>query len=85
MGGGKGDKGAARPVRLRPRAPCPICGKPSVQRYHPFCSVRCADIDLSRWLGGRYAIPAAEPGEDEDDQQAPEPPNETPGGPRRKP
>jgi len=77
---GKTDEGGAKPVRLRPRAPCPICGKPSVQRYHPFCSVRCADIDLGRWLGGRYAIPAAEPGED-DEEHAPEPPSE----PRRKP
>jgi len=47
-------------IRLRPRRPCPLCGKPSQQRYHPFCSVRCADIDLNRWLGGRYAIPVEE-------------------------
>jgi uncharacterized protein len=47
-------------IRLRPRRPCPLCGKPSQQRFHPFCSVRCADIDLSKWLGGRYAIPAEE-------------------------
>ncbi|MGE3830125.1 MAG: DNA gyrase inhibitor YacG [Parvibaculaceae bacterium] len=49
-----------RPVRLRPRRPCPICAKPSQQKYHPFCSARCADVDLHRWLGGNYAIPAAE-------------------------
>jgi len=61
-----GDKGSARPVRLRPRAPCPICGKPSMQRYHPFCSLRCADIDLGRWLSGHYAVPAAEPSDDDD-------------------
>lgn len=48
------------PVRLRPRRPCPICGKASQQRFHPFCSARCADIDLGRWLGGRYAVPAEE-------------------------
>jgi len=47
-------KGAGR-VR-RPPAPCPICGKMAVAAYHPFCSRRCADIDLGRWLGGRYAI-----------------------------
>jgi hypothetical protein len=81
---GKSDEGGAKPVRLRPRAPCPICGKPSVQRYHPFCSVRCADIDLGRWLGGRYAIPAAEPGED-DEEQTPESSKELPGSPRSKP
>ena len=52
--------GEHHPVRLRPRRPCPHCGKPSLQKYHPFCSARCADIDLNRWLGGRYAIPAEE-------------------------
>lgn len=36
---------------------CPICGKPQVHAYRPFCSKRCADVDLARWLGGRYAIP----------------------------
>lgn len=44
---------------------CPICGKPRDLAYKPFCSKRCADVDLSRWLGGRYAIPAQE--EDEGD------------------
>jgi len=48
------------PVRLRPRRPCPICGKPSQQKHHPFCSERCANIDLNRWLGGTYSIPAEE-------------------------
>jgi uncharacterized protein len=65
--------GTDKPVRLRPRAPCPICGKPSVQRYHPFCSIRCADVDLSRWLGGRYAIPAADPGEEDEEAEVPDP------------
>ena len=41
-----------------PRGACPICGKPRLARYEPFCSKRCADVDLNRWLGGRYAIPA---------------------------
>lgn len=36
---------------------CPICSKPSDQKYTPFCSRRCADVDLSRWLKGGYAIP----------------------------
>jgi len=44
-------------IRLRPVRPCPICGKPSVQAFHPFCSSRCADVDLNRWLTGAYAIP----------------------------
>jgi endogenous inhibitor of DNA gyrase (YacG/DUF329 family) len=50
-------------VRLKPTRPCPICGKPSSQQHHPFCSARCADIDLNRWLSGAYTIPA-EPIED---------------------
>jgi endogenous inhibitor of DNA gyrase (YacG/DUF329 family) len=40
--------------------PCPVCGKPAAERYRPFCSKRCADIDLHRWLTGSYAIPAEE-------------------------
>ncbi len=39
------------------RPPCPICAKPGSEAWRPFCSKRCADIDLGRWLGGRYAIP----------------------------
>ncbi len=37
---------------------CPICGKPSVEEFKPFCSKRCADVDLNRWLTGSYVIPA---------------------------
>lgn len=39
---------------------CPICGRPAEADYRPFCSRRCADLDLQRWLSGRYAIPAVE-------------------------
>ena len=39
---------------------CPICGKAAAAAFKPFCSKRCADIDLHRWLGGRYAIPVVE-------------------------
>jgi endogenous inhibitor of DNA gyrase (YacG/DUF329 family) len=49
---------------------CPICGKPSEKAFRPFCSRRCADIDLQRWLSGSYAIPAAE-----DDSAADDPPD----------
>jgi uncharacterized protein len=49
----------AKPKRVKsakgPR--CPICGKPAVQDYSPFCSRACADEDLGRWLGGRYVVP----------------------------
>lgn len=47
--------------------PCPICGKPADPRLRPFCSKRCANIDLHRWLSGSYAIPAAEEDEPDDD------------------
>ncbi|MEM9854472.1 MAG: DNA gyrase inhibitor YacG [Pseudomonadota bacterium] len=36
---------------------CPICGDRTAQAWRPFCSRRCADIDLARWLGGGYALP----------------------------
>lgn len=39
---------------------CVICGKPQDQKYRPFCSKRCADVDLNRWFSGAYAIPAEE-------------------------
>ncbi len=48
--------------------PCPICRKPAVDRYAPFCSKRCSDVDLGRWLHGHYVVesddgPAGEDGE----------------------
>ena len=47
---------------------CPICGEPRSDRYDPFCSKRCADVDLHRWLKGSYVIPGAsakpEPGDE---------------------
>ncbi|AOO81725.1 DNA gyrase inhibitor YacG [Bosea vaviloviae] len=48
--------------------PCPICGKPRVAQYKPFCSSRCADIDLGRWLKGSYVIPGAPVDEAEADK-----------------
>ncbi len=41
----------------KPLKPCAVCGKPAQPRYKPFCSARCADIDLGRWLKGTYVIP----------------------------
>ena len=43
---------------------CPICRKPTVEAYRPFCSRRCADVDLGRWLTGSYVIPGP-PAEDD--------------------
>ena len=45
--------------------PCPICGKPATEASRPFCSERCRDVDLNRWLSNSYAIPGRED-EDED-------------------
>ncbi len=51
---------------LRPKRQCPECGKPSVRDSYPFCSARCKNVDLNRWLSGAYVIPARDD-EDEDD------------------
>lgn len=40
-------------------APCPICGKPRDPAFRPFCSRRCSQVDLGKWLTGGYAIPGA--------------------------
>ncbi|MCB1885320.1 MAG: DNA gyrase inhibitor YacG [Geminicoccaceae bacterium] len=53
---------------VKPAPRCPTCGKPAVPDFKPFCSARCRDVDLGRWLEGAYAIPAVEADEDEDDE-----------------
>lgn len=40
---------------------CPICDKPTQKAFRPFCSKRCADVDLAKWFTGGYAIPADDP------------------------
>ncbi len=45
---------------------CPICGKPQVARFRPFCSARCADIDLHRWMGEVYRVPTTEAPDEKD-------------------
>ena len=45
--------------------PCPICGKPASEASRPFCSERCRDVDLNRWLSGSYAIPGKPDAEDD--------------------
>ncbi len=55
---------------------CPICGEPAIHRFRPFCSRRCANIDLNRWLSGVYAIPVRED-EEEDERR-----DESTEGPR---
>lgn len=57
--GGGADKPAAR------LKPCPVCGKPVIEASRPFCSERCRDVDLNRWLSGSYAIPGRPSDEDD--------------------
>jgi uncharacterized protein len=61
---------------------CPICSKAADQTYQPFCSKRCADVDLNRWLSGAYAVPGA-PVDEDDDGPSSQP--ETGGGGRGRP
>ena len=58
---------------VSPERKCPICGKPAVVAFKPFCSKRCADVDLNRWLTGSYVIPAR------DDEPMSEDDNSVPG------
>jgi endogenous inhibitor of DNA gyrase (YacG/DUF329 family) len=59
------------PPSLRAAPACPVCGKPAESaRLMPFCSARCADVDLGRWLTGQYRI-AGPPAEDDPNDEAP--------------
>ncbi|MCQ0092249.1 DNA gyrase inhibitor YacG [Roseovarius sp. M141] len=51
---------------------CPICAKATDPALRPFCSKRCADVDLARWLGGGYAIPSTDPDDIEEAIEAAE-------------
>jgi endogenous inhibitor of DNA gyrase (YacG/DUF329 family) len=65
------------PVDIPSVQGCPICRKPAAEQFRPFCSRRCADVDLNRWLSGVYVVPA-KPEEDEDgraqDEELPDDP-----------
>lgn len=56
----------AKVTPLRPKRSCPECGRPASRETYPFCSTRCKEIDLNRWLSGNYVIPARD---DEDDKE----------------
>ena len=45
---------------------CPICGAPATMEYKPFCSKRCADVDLNRWFTGNYVVHTNETPTEED-------------------
>jgi endogenous inhibitor of DNA gyrase (YacG/DUF329 family) len=58
-GAGPG-RGAAKGAGKRSAKKCPICGKQAAEASHPFCSERCRDVDLNRWLSGSYVVPGRE-------------------------
>ncbi|MBA2126689.1 DNA gyrase inhibitor YacG [Hyphomicrobium methylovorum] len=60
--------GSGKPLK------CPICGKPAVEAYRPFCSRHCADIDLGRWFSGSYRVSGR--ADDDDTGELPQRPNE---------
>lgn len=66
---GDAEKPKAKVEPLRKPRPCPECKRSSQREHYPFCSERCRNLDLSRWLKGSYAIPVAEdetkPGDDD--------------------
>ena len=71
-GGGEGERlmGDVHPFRGKPGKPakpcCPICGKRPDTDQRPFCSARCKQVDLGRWLGGDYRLPTEEVAEPEE-------------------
>ena len=60
--GGGGETGGTGPR-------CPICQAPVVAQHKPFCSKRCADVDLHRWLAGVYSVPTNEKPEEEEEKK----------------
>jgi endogenous inhibitor of DNA gyrase (YacG/DUF329 family) len=54
------------PLRRKRKTPrrCPVCGAPAAAAHKPFCSMRCAEVDLGRWLKGTYRIPTEEAAEE---------------------
>ncbi len=67
------DDATARDKAEAPTGSCPICKRAPEAAYRPFCSKRCANVDLSRWLSGNYVIPGDEPA-DTWDEDTPTPP-----------
>ncbi|MDR3515155.1 MAG: DNA gyrase inhibitor YacG [Azospirillaceae bacterium] len=61
------------PQTANPPRSCPICGRRATAEFLPFCSARCADVDLGRWVSGVYRVAINEPDtgdEDGDDRDA---------------
>jgi endogenous inhibitor of DNA gyrase (YacG/DUF329 family) len=54
-----------RPARGQKSPRCPICGRPASADARPFCSPRCRDVDLHRWLSGNYVVPGSDADEED--------------------
>jgi endogenous inhibitor of DNA gyrase (YacG/DUF329 family) len=67
----KADPPAASAAPARQAARCALCGKPQLERFKPFCSKRCSDVDLNRWLNGVYAVPAPASTDDDEEDETP--------------
>jgi hypothetical protein len=65
-GAGPG-RGRAKGPAKGSAKPCPICGKPALEASRPFCSERCRDVDLNRWLSNSYAIPGRKDADEDAD------------------
>lgn len=68
-GAAKGDA-SHPPERAQAGGRCPICGKPRSEAHRPFCSSRCAEVDLGRWLKESYRVPVEEKPEDADPDES---------------
>lgn len=55
----------AKVIPIRALRPCPECKHQSSREHYPFCSRRCREVDLNRWLSGAYVIPAKDSEDDE--------------------
>lgn len=60
------------PIATIALKPCPICRKPAIASFRPFCSKRCADVDLNRWFSGAYAVPAVDQSPEDDENERPQ-------------
>ncbi|QBF33205.1 DNA gyrase inhibitor YacG [Thalassococcus sp. S3] len=58
---------------------CPICHAATERKYRPFCSKRCADLDLAKWMNGSYSVPSSDP--DDAEKAAEEAARQTPPRP----
>ncbi len=47
---------------------CPTCRRPAVESHRPFCSPRCAEVDLGRWFSGRFVLPGAPPADEAEEE-----------------